>query len=208
MSDATLNISNLCIAFDTGMQIGPVDGVLTPGVYHLRGQNGCGKTSLMRCFAGALRPSKGTCHVMGLDVWGDVMARRHLGYVPAHPAQPEFMTITECWQFHATLRGVPDWPGDALVEQFGLDGRMSLAHASAGQRRRAELVAGMAGDPSVLLLDEVFAYLDAESAQVLIALLEQYRSTRVILITAHHDLPLDVDASWLMTRGEPLLMEC
>lgn len=204
---AILTMRELMLTFSSSMQVGPVSGALPAGIYHLRGENGCGKTSLMRMLAGGIRPTSGRFDVMGEDIWANPHAKRHIGYVPAHPIQPDFWSIEACWRFHAVLRGAPDWPGNSMVNRFGLNAQMLLSHASAGQRRRAELIAALAGDPAVLLLDEVFAYLDTQSVETLCALLEDARQARLILIIAHHELPLAVDASWLMRRGEPLTLE-
>lgn len=106
----------------------------------------------------------------------------------------------------AAIRGRPRWPGQALEARFKLEGHMRLSHASAGQRRRAELIAATAGDPEVLLLDEVFANQDDRARAVLEALLQEWRATRVILFTGTEKTGLPVDRQWKLTLGEPLTL--
>lgn len=207
MTTPTLEFDALELRYGSALRVGPVSGRLGPGIHHLRGENGCGKTSLMRCLSGALRPTSGRCLLSGEDLWGDRRVRRHVGYVPSHPELPTFMRVREAWQFHAAMRGQSDWTPGPWAERLGLDPLMSLGHASAGQRRRAELLSALAADPGVLLMDEVFAYLDEQSVEVVCEVLAQLRATRVIVITAHHDLPIPADSITVMVSDTALHLE-
>jgi ATPase subunit of ABC transporter with duplicated ATPase domains len=71
---------------------------------------------------------------------------------------------------------------------------MPLAAASAGQRRKAELICGLAGEPDVLLLDETFAHLDGESIELLAGWITEWATSRLILLTHHGELPVSADA--------------
>lgn len=199
-----MELDALELRYGSTLRVGPVSARLGPGIHHLRGENGCGKTSLMRCLSGSLRPSAGRCVVSGEDVWQGHSARGRVGYVPSHPELPTFLNVREAWQFHASMRGKPGWTPGVWGERLGLDPSLPLEIASAGQRRRAELLAALAADPDVLLMDEVFAYLDVQSVQVVCELLEQLRAHRAIVITAHHDLPLTPDSEATLRFDTPL----
>jgi hypothetical protein len=77
-------------------------------------------------------------------------------------------------------------------------GDLRLDHASSGQRRRVELIAHLAGDPAVLLLDEVLTHLDAYGVQTLLAWLSSWRETRTVLWVHHGELPLKADHTWVL----------
>lgn len=66
---------------------------------------------------------------------------------------PAFLTVTEAYEFAVSIRGAPDWDGKSYCEALELDPNLLLGYASTGQRRKAELICGLAGGPAVLLLD-------------------------------------------------------
>ncbi len=178
----------------SGFGVGPVSWQLGPGVFHLVGPNGSGKTTLLRVLGGALPPASGQVRCGG-DVHRDPRARRHVALVPAQPDLPEFLTVDEAWRTLAGLRGAPDWEGRALRDALDLPGDLLLRHASSGQRRRAELLAALAGDPDVVLLDETFAFLDVHGREVLAEWLDAWRSWRVIVASHHGPLPVQADGT-------------
>ena len=101
--------------------------------------------------------------------------------------------MREAYQFTAGLRGASDWDGESRCADLRLDPALPLASASAGQRRKAELICGLAADPEVLLLDETFAHLDQESCALLVAWIAEWRVSRLILLTHHGELPMTAD---------------
>lgn len=196
-----LTLDALCVGYGRAALVGPVSASLGPGIYHVVGRNGSGKTTLMLSICGELRPISGRCEVLGRSIWHEPAARAHIAYVSATPEQPEFLSVEECWRLYAGLRGQPGWDGYAWERRLGLEGRWRLSQCSAGQRRRAELLAALAADPEVLLLDELWANLDDESVEVILASLEQWRAERVIVMTSHRELPLKADAVFTLGTG-------
>lgn len=184
----------LCVRYRTGFAIGPVDLSIDKGIYRLVGRNGAGKTTLLRCLCGAQRVSSGEVAILGRDPLREHRARADVGYLPAVPELPGFLRVDEAWQVVSALRGDQRWDGRALRKHLGLDGRMRLDHASAGQRARAELLVALAGDPPVLLLDEPFGHLDRAGAALLAEYLDSRRSARAILVVSHEEPPLRFDA--------------
>jgi len=184
--------------FSTGFEAGPLDLDLGPGVHHLQGENGTGKTTLLRCLCGHFRPTSGQVRVCGGDPVEDPEVRRHIALMPAEGELPDFLTVDEAWQQIAALRGASDHDGGTLRDALGVPGGLLLGHASAGQRRMAEFLCAVAGDPEVLLLDELFANLDPGRVERITALLEGWRRDRVIVITSHRELPLGADSTQIL----------
>lgn len=174
--------------------LGPFHLRLGPGLHHLSGPNGAGKTTLCRLVAGDLLPLSGRVWVGGEALGVAAAARRRVAWVPAEPELPGFLRVSEAWRLAAALRGRPDWRPSSLGPLAeGLPDR-ALDRLSTGQRMRAELIAALAGDPEVLLLDEVFAPLDAEARAHLAAWLDGVRRERVVLVVAHGAPGLSFDS--------------
>lgn len=191
--------ADLRYRYPSGWTVGPVSLSLGPGVHHLQGANGTGKTTLFRCLCGELRRSEGTLWIGGDDprVPGaeGVSARRRVALLSAEPELPDVLTVTEVWQQQAALRGRSDWDGEAVRRALDVPGGLLLGQCSAGQRRLAELLAALAGDPEVLLLDEPFANLDPDHVARVVSVLEPLRHERVVLLTTHGPPPMPVTST-------------
>lgn len=184
-----LEVRNLVVKYGKGFLVGPASFEMDPGILHIKGPNGGGKTTLMKAMSGGLVPAEGHVSVSGKDVHRDVAARRHISFVSATPELPDFLSVTEAYQFVASLRRTPDWDGRSLCEKLNLDPALTLSNASAGQRQKAEFICGLAGDPEVLLLDETFAHLDQAGVRQLCEWILEWAASRVIIF-AHHGEPL------------------
>lgn len=195
-----LELEALTVRFNGGFQVGPVTHTFGPGIHWLRGHNGSGKTTVLEAIACIRRPSSGRVQINSEDPWLEPLIRAKVGYVSASASLPNHLTVSEAWRFAAAMRRAPDWRGEHMIEALGLRPGLMLGHASAGQRRRAELVAALAGDPPVLLLDEVFSYLDDAGVAWLRSQLDTLRARRVIIMTAHHELGLDHDTMYEFSR--------
>jgi NitT/TauT family transport system ATP-binding protein len=135
------------------------------------GASGCGKTTLLRMAAGLTAPTSGEVLVAGHPVWvagrpdRDVIA--NLAVVFQDPNLLPWSTIEGNIALPLRLRGVPkaDRLAQAreLCELTGLGGfeRMRPAALSGGMRQRASLARALVASPSLVLLDEPFASLDA-----------------------------------------------
>jgi len=188
-----LKVQDLVVAFGKTFSVGPINLAANNGVIHLKGPNGGGKTTLLRAMGGELLPSKGSVRINGQDVHSVTQARRHVALITANPELPSFLTVTEAYEFSASLRGAPNWDGKPYCEALELDPKLLLGHASAGQRSKAELICGLAGDPSVLLLDETFAHLDDHSAAQISQWIRDWSSSKVIVLAHHGSAPVAVE---------------
>jgi len=156
------------------------------------GPVGCGKTTLLRIFAGFLRPTKGSVRCAGSSILGPGWER---GYVLQEQSIFPWMTVRENIEFGLLAKGVaePARHGicDELLELIGLSA-FDEAHPkdlSAGMSKRVEVVRVLATDPSILLLDEPFGALDAQTRtrmQDALARLWEQRKKTVLFVT--HDV--------------------
>jgi heme exporter protein A len=160
----------------------------------LRGANGCGKTTLLRCVAGLTRPDAGEVLWDGrraADSAGEF--HRDLLYAGHAAGIKDDLTAAENLRDALALRGAPA-AADALrgaLAHVGLDSRRHLParRLSAGQRRRIGL-ARLALDPAPLwLLDEPLTALDDEAQRLFTGLLLRHLERGgVALIATHHDV--------------------
>ena len=197
-----LEVRDLVVTFGKAFSVGPLNIVANSGVIHLIGPNGGGKTTLLRAMGGELQPSRGRVCVKGQDIHSVTQARRHVALITSTPELPAFMTVSEAYKFSASLRGAPTWDGKPYCEALELDPTLPLGHASAGQRRKAELICGLAGDPGVLLLDEAFAHLDEHSAVQLSQWIEDWSLSRVIVLAHHGSPPVTVNETLDVPPGD------
>ncbi len=201
-----LEVRELVVSFAESFRVGPVSFQMNQGVLYVAGPNGGGKTTLLRAMSGELLPSGGQTLVAGKDVHSSVDARRQIALVPAIPELPGFLSVTEAYEFTASIRSAPNWNGATFCADLDLDPKLPLGNASAGQRQKAELICGLAGDPSILLLDETFTHLDDDSADQLRQWILEWSSSRIILLSHHGGPPVPPDAT-LTVAGDRVLFE-
>ncbi|MFL5309569.1 MAG: ABC transporter ATP-binding protein [Myxococcales bacterium] len=157
----------------------------------LLGPVGCGKTTLLRIFAGFLRPTKGWVRCDGATVDGPGAQR---GYVLQEDAIFPWMTVRDNVEFGLLARGADPAAraavGRELIELIGLS-RFADAYPkelSAGMSKMVEVARVLATDPAILLLDEPFGSLDAQTRarmQDELARLWERRRKTVVFVT--HD---------------------
>lgn len=161
----------------------------------LVGDNGAGKTSLMRLVNGLLAPTGGQVRVGGLDPARDgAQVRRRVGFLFQNPdAQIIMPTPREDVAFGLKAHGFDKAAQaaramDALA-RFGLAARADdAAHTlSGGEKQKLALAGLLALEPELLLLDEPTVFLDRRARRDLLAELARLDQQLVI---ATHDLAL------------------
>ena len=162
VSDA-IEIKGLVKTFGTTRALDGLDlGVATGEVHGFLGPNGAGKSTTIRILLGLLRADSGEARLLGGDPWADaVELHRRLAYVPGEVALWPNLTGGEVIDILGRLRGGIDRARrDELLERFELDPTKKGRAYSKGNRQKVALVAGLASDVELLLLDEPTAGLD------------------------------------------------
>lgn len=140
-----------------------LDVEVTAGEVHgFLGPNGSGKSVTMRIVLGLLRQDSGTATLFGGDPWRDaVELHRRIAYVPGDTNLWPTLTGGEIIDLLGDLRGGLDGRRRAeLIERFDLDPTKKARSYSKGNRQKVALVAALASDAELLVLDEPTAGLD------------------------------------------------
>ena len=162
--------------------------VRTGQVHGFLGPNGAGKSTAIRILLGVLRADAGRVRMLGGDPWADAVAlHRRIAYVPGDVELWPNLTGGEAIDLFARLRGGAD-PArrDELCERFDLDPTKKGRTYSKGNRQKVALVAALAGDVDLLLLDEPTAGLDPLMETVFQSCIREARDEgRTVLLSSH-----------------------
>ncbi|MFN9215014.1 MAG: heme ABC exporter ATP-binding protein CcmA [Gemmatimonadota bacterium] len=157
------------------------------------GHNGSGKSTLLRIVATALRPTRGSAHVLGLVVTRVAARLRERVALLTHDvALYGDLTAEENLRFAARMLG--QRPSrvqlEAVLDQVGLravaDERARTF--SSGMQRRLSIARIFLRTPDVLLLDEPFNSLDADGVALVSDLVRQTRARGATVLLVAHDL--------------------
>jgi ABC-type multidrug transport system ATPase subunit len=185
---------------------GPITATFRPGLWRLAGASSRRRTALMLCLSGQRIPTVGDVAVDGRSLIGMPAVERNqlIGFLPVKYPRPWTMPVSAAWQLHAAARGNPGWGGDAYREQLGLPPNLMMYEADPAERRGAEILSAIAGDPPILLFDEPFAELDEARARAVASWLDARRKTHVILFTGRQPW-LVPDDTLRIVKGEAVV---
>jgi polyether ionophore transport system ATP-binding protein len=166
-----------------------LDLTVTQGEVHgILGANGAGKSTTIRILLGLLRPSAGTVRLLGGDPWTDATAlHRRLAYVPGEVNLWPQLTGGEVIDLLGRLRGGVDRVRrDEMLERFELDPTKKGTAYSRGNRQKVALVAALASDVELLVLDEPTTGLDPLMEEVFAECIQAERERgRTVFLSSH-----------------------
>jgi ABC-2 type transport system ATP-binding protein len=190
----TISISNLRKAYCSKVAVADLSMHVAPGeILGFLGPNGAGKSTTVKVLTGLLTPDAGSASICGFDVIEQPLeAKRRLGYIPEAPAMYETLTAAEyldligsLYHLDARTRETRAWE---LLDLFGIgaDQDKRLSEFSKGMKQKVVISSALIHRPDVLILDEPFDGLDANTAMVVKELLRKFAEQgKAVLFCSH-----------------------
>lgn len=167
-------------------------------VYAIFGENGAGKSTLLRVIAGLTKPSLGTVEPR----------QQPVGYMAHASMLYDELSGMENMRYFGGLYGLHnDRRFEDLMQQVSLDPKLQrrIGDYSQGMRQRLSLARAIIHDPEIVLLDEPFSNLDANSSRDIAGLLAKMRDAgKCVVVVTHQAGQLQgvADESLLIMRGQ------
>jgi NitT/TauT family transport system ATP-binding protein len=156
------------------------------------GPTGCGKSTLLNVAAGLLEPASGSVRIFGEELSG---LNREAGYLFQADALFPWKTAQDNVAIGLEIKGVARAEALAAAQRWltsvglGAFGNRYPHMLSGGQRKRIGLAQVLIRDPKILLMDEPFGPLDAQTRQIMgNLLLELLAADRKAVLFVTHDL--------------------
>ena len=176
-------LHGICREFETGK------------IHGIVGNNGSGKTVMMKCICGFLRPDEGHVFVNGLEVGKDIDFPEDMGIIIETPGFLPGVTGMNNLKLLASLRGIADDRRiRQTIERVGLDSKLRkpVSKYSLGMRQRLGIAQAVMEDPSLLILDEPFNGLDKHGVAKIRSLIKELRAEgKTILLASHNQADID-----------------
>lgn len=181
-------------------------------IFGLLGPNGAGKTTLIKSIAGAIKPSKGTIKVLGLDPLKQRWEiRKRIGYMPQSPSLYGDITARENISFFGKAQHVPNLEKavDHILKFTELESRADdkVRNFSGGMQKRVSLACALIHQPDILFLDEPTAAVDPHLKIRSWELFRELANNGVTIFVSTHlmDEAMKCDKLAILKSGELLV---
>lgn len=177
-------------------------------IHGLIGRNGSGKTMLMKCICGFIKPTEGTVTVNGKVIGKDCDFPESIGIIIETPGFIPYYSGYKNLKLLADLRKkINDEQVRAAIRQVGLDpnSRLHVKKYSLGMRQRLGLAQAIMEDPDILILDEPMNGLDKDGVKdIRKYLLNLKEKGKTIIIASHsaEDIEILCDTVHEMDKGK------
>lgn len=191
MPEPVLQLRNVSKRFGEFTAVDDISFSIPRGsLYGLLGPNGAGKTTTIRLIFEILKPSSGSICVLGANSALEV--RRRLGYLPEEKGLYKKMRAWAVIQYFAMLKGMERGAAKqrawALLERYGLGefGERKVEALSKGMAQKVQVLAAVAHEPELVILDEPFSGLDPVNQVVLEDLIgDMARNGQTVIFSTH-----------------------
>ena len=180
------------------------------------GGSGAGKSTILNCMCGYLKPTQGHVYINGVDLYRNFdTLKKAIGYVPQSDIVYDNLTLYDMLNYTAKLR-LPDDVSPAerertiatAIQTVELTEKRSslIKSLSGGQRKRASIAVELLSDPNLLFLDEPASGLDPGTERSLMRSLRRMADGgKTVILVTHSTLQLEMcDKIVFMGRGGKL----
>lgn len=185
-----------------------LDLTLSTGqIVGLLGENGCGKTTLLKVLAGVLADHSGEVTIAGQRPgW---RSKALVSFLPDSSFLPDHAKVAECVRMYSDFfTDFDTGKAEDLIGYFGLTQSMRLREMSKGMREKVQIALAMSRQATVYLLDEPISGVDPAARDVILTgMMRNLSPDSLVLISTHliHDLEPILDAVVMMREGKVLL---
>ncbi len=151
------------------------------------GQNGCGKTTLMKILAGVMKPNGGEITYFNQDMFQKKnLFQKMCGYLPQENPLMEELSVKDNLRLWGVMTSQYK---EMILDMFALRDILSVtvSKLSGGMKRRLSIACALAQWPPVLIMDEPTTALDIHYKEGIHKCLEDYTNKNGIVIMTSHD---------------------
>ncbi len=190
---AMIQVENLIKRYSGHTAVSGVSFAVERGeIVGLLGENGAGKSTILRILSCFLPATSGMVKVAGYDVFSQPdEVRRRIGYMPENNPLHRDMRVREYLRFRARLKGLSSVRTrqrvDTVMQQCGLVEvqRKMIGHLSKGFQQRVGLADALVHEPELIILDEPTIGLDPNQIRSVRALIKDLGQRHTVLISSH-----------------------
>jgi len=211
----TIEISHIAKSFGTTQAVADVSFSVGAGeIFGLLGPNGAGKTTTIRIMLDLFKPDRGTVAVLGGPMTEE--KKNRIGYMPEERGLYQDVPLERCLTYLVTLKGVTETSARrqvaAYLERFDLAPHRDkkVKELSKGMQQKAQLIATIAHQPELVIIDEPFTSLDPVNTQMVKELMRELRDRgTTILMSTHqmHQVEELCDRILLIDEGRDVLYD-
>lgn len=192
-ANALMTLGNVTKQYPAVVALHEVDLSFIEGITGLLGENGAGKSTMIKILLGLVPPTSGSVRVLGEDVTRNPLVRTRLGYMPEHDCLPFEAPAAEFLCHMAEVSGLPAArarmrAADTLRHVGLFEARhRPMGTYSTGMKQRVKLAQALVHDPDIVLLDEPAAGLDPAGRDDMLGLVRKtYREFGITVVFSSH----------------------
>ncbi|MEO8622347.1 MAG: ABC transporter ATP-binding protein [bacterium] len=194
-----LAIEHVTKQYKNVLALDDISFTITDGITGILGENGAGKSTIIKILLGLLQPTSGSARVLGQDAHESVSVRARVGYMPEHDCLPSQVSAAEFLTHMAEVSGLPPdmartRAADTLRHAGLFEERYrAIGGYSTGMKQRVKLCQALVHDPAFVFLDEPTAGLDPAGREEMLALIRKtHREFGISVLFSSH-LMADVE---------------
>ena len=194
-----LAVTNVTKKYGNVVALDDVSFTITDGITGILGENGAGKSTIIKILLGLLPPTSGKATVLGLDASDNVEVRARVGYMPEHDCLPSQVSAAEFLTHMAEVSGLPPdmartRAADTLRHAGLFEERYrAIGGYSTGMKQRVKLCQALVHDPVFVFLDEPTAGLDPAGREEMLDLIRKTHRDFGISVMFSSHLMADVE---------------
>ena len=190
-----IEISHVTKKFGEDTVLSDINVTMEQGkVYGISGNNGSGKTVLMKCICGFMPVTEGTIRVKGRIIGTEIDFPESIGVIIETPGFLTNLSGIRNLEILAGLKGrITKTEIRAAIQKAGLDPELkkSVSKYSLGMRQRLGIAQAIMEDPDFLILDEPFNGLDKHGVKDIRTLLLELKEQGKTILLASHNSEVD-----------------